>query len=93
MDESTKSILSAFVFVTGMAIFGTWLWFQIDGAVDYNIIHVQIMTNQTYVDEMPCEKITTTRKLLSQLYSPTQQDEVEQLKIDFKELDELKHCS
>jgi hypothetical protein len=50
------------------------------------------MTNQTFVDSMNCETIIITKNALDVTLSPTQQDEVNQLKIDFKRLYEEKEC-
>ena len=54
---------------------GIWIYYNVDSAIDYNILHNAIMTNQTYVDELTCDKIQESRQILPLVTSPTQQNE------------------
>lgn len=72
--------------------FGLYLNDRIDSAIDYDILHQQIMTNQTFVDEMDCDKVILTHDILDQVNSPNQQDEVIQLRADFDQLIIDKKC-
>lgn len=93
MDRPFKLLL---VFLISSLIFlgfGIYIYYGLDSAIDYNILHEQIMTNQTFVDEMTCDKIILTRDILPFTTSPTQQDEIEQLKIDFERLYQQKGCA
>lgn len=80
-------VITAFLFGLGFL-----LYYSLDDALDFNILHNQIINNQTFVDEMPCSKIIQTRNTLPYIHSPKQQEVVEQLKIDFDRLYEEKGC-
>lgn len=92
MNPDYKIPVIGFILMTGLLGFGIFLWYAIDTSTDLSILHNQIMNNQTFVDEMPCKKITLTQETLRLMISPTQQDMVEQLKIDFDKLYENKKC-
>ena len=76
----------------GILLFGINLWYQIDESIDFSILHKQIMTNQTFVDEMDCNKVILTRNVLNQVNSPTQQDEVIILRVHFDQIAIDKKC-
>jgi len=97
MSETQKSSylipVIALVAMIGITLYGINLWFQIDDSIDFNILHEQIMTNQTFVDEMSCEKIILSSSVLNQLNSPRQQDVVIELRADFDQLIIDKKCN
>ena len=80
------------VSMVGILLFGINIWFQIDESIDFGILHQQIMTNQTFVDEMDCEKVILTRNVLERINSPTQQNEVIILRVHFDQLIIDKKC-
>jgi len=82
----------ALVAMVGIALYGINLWYQIDDSIDFSILHEQIMTNQTFVDQMDCNKVILTHNVLDSIRSPTQQDEVIQLRADFDQLIIDKNC-
>lgn len=82
----------AIVAMIGITFYGINLWYQIDDSIDFSILHEQIMTNQTFVDEMSCEKVILSSSVLNQLNSPRQQDVVIQLRADFDKLIIDKKC-
>lgn len=92
MNPDYKMPIIGFISMAGVLGLGIFLWYTIDTSTDLSILHNQIMNNQTFVDEMPCKKIILTQKTLQLMISPTQQDMVEQLKIDFDKLYEEKGC-
>ena len=78
--------------VSIFAIYGTITLFQLDNSIDFSILHNQIMTNQTFVDEMDCKKVLLSLDAVKNIISPTQQNEVNQLVIDFENLKQEKNC-
>ena len=78
--------------VSIFAIYGTITLFQLNSSVDFSILHNQIMTNQTFVDEMDCKNVLLSLGAVKNIISPTQQDEVNQLIIDFENLKQEKNC-
>jgi hypothetical protein len=69
-----------------MLAIGFHLWYTIDDNLDYEFLHDQIMTNQTFVDNMGCRKIILTDNALHRIISPEKQDQVDILKADFEKL-------
>ena len=93
MDKSLLIIFVTIMIVAGLLGYLGYTFYALDDAIDYNILHEQIMMNQTFVDSLDCEEIIPTMKALKMIISPNQQDEVEQLKEDFKRLSEEKRCN
>ena len=87
-----KHVFAVFCLSIGFLGFGIFLWFSIDSAIDYDILNNQIKTNQTFVDTLDCEKIQLGINHLNFVLSPTQQDEVNELKENFKKLSREKRC-
>ena len=78
----------------GLAILagGLYIWFELDSQVDISFIHDQIISNQTFVDSLDCEKITITLNALDQMISPTQQADIVIVQEDFMKLKLEKNC-
>lgn len=92
MNKDLLSPLIGLCIVSVFVIYGTVTWFQLDDSIDYSILHNLIMTNQTFVDEMDCKKVLLTLGAVKNIISPTQQNEVNQLVIDFENLKVEKNC-
>lgn len=92
MDSFSKQLTILCIVTATILGVGIYIWFGLDSSMDFNILHNQIMTNQTFVDSLDCEKIIIIKNSLDLALSPTQQDEINQLKIDFKRLAEEKEC-
>lgn len=90
---SIKPMILMFIIILGFMGFGIYIWWSLDDAIDPNILHNQIMTNQTYVDNLSCDKISLTKNTLSMTWSLRQQNEIEQLKVDFDRLYKEKNCN
>jgi len=75
-----------------MLVIGTTLNERIDESIDYSILHEQIISNQTFVDLMTCDDVKFQKALVEQINSPNQQDEVLQLRSDYKKLLSDKRC-
>ena len=91
--QDKKYVIWCFIFMVGFLSFIVYNYYTLDSAIDYSILHNKIMTNQTFVDEMTCAKVITTKNTLILLRSLSQQNEVEQLKIDFDRLYKEKGCT
>jgi len=85
--------LIAIGMLVGLTVYGIYSWYELDSAIDFDILNNQFATNQTFIDSLDCEKIILSINTLNMLISPTQQDEVKQLQKNFEDVKVQKGCA
>ena len=85
--------LIAIGMLVGLTVYGIYSWYELDSAIDFDILNNQFATNQTFIDSLDCEKIILSINTLNMFISPTQQDEVKQLQKNFEDVKVQKGCA